>query len=168
MKILSRHSDTARAFAYLLKQWDALNVYCSNGRMEIDNNIAENALQGVAVGRKSWLFAGSDSGGEHVTVLYSLIGTCRLNNVEPEKWLRYVIKRILESRSDLSINTNTVHMSRLRISEPFFFCFLRAFFCHPSFPGLPVNKVKINNKDVRSIRKLLRQIICHTRLPLTG
>ncbi len=89
MKILSRHSDTARAFAYLLKQWDALNVYCSNGRMEIDNNIAENALQGVAVGRKNWLFAGSDSGGEHVTVLYSLIGTCRLNNVEPEKWLRY-------------------------------------------------------------------------------
>ncbi|WP_122985755.1 IS66 family transposase, partial [Escherichia coli] len=84
MKTLSRHSDTAKAFAYLLKQWDALNVYCSNGWVEIDNNIAENALRGVAVGRKNWMFAGSDSGGEHAAVLYSLIGTCRLNNVEPE------------------------------------------------------------------------------------
>ncbi|WP_420054365.1 IS66 family transposase [Escherichia coli] len=63
MKTLSRHSDTAKAFAYLLKQWDALNVYCSNGWVEIDNNIAENALRGVAVGRKNWMFAGSDSGG---------------------------------------------------------------------------------------------------------
>ncbi|EHB7575219.1 IS66 family transposase [Escherichia coli] len=94
MKTLSRHSDTAKAFAYLLKQWEALNVYCSNGQVEIDNNIAENALRGVAVGRKNWLFAGSDSGGEHAAVLYSLIGTCRLNNVEPEKWLRYVIEHI--------------------------------------------------------------------------
>ena len=94
MKILSRHSDTAKAFTYLLKQWDSLNVYCSNGQVEIDNNIAENALRGVAVGRKNWMFAGSDSGGEHAAVLYSLIGTCRLNNVEPEKWLRYVIEHI--------------------------------------------------------------------------
>ncbi|EJV7098957.1 IS66 family transposase [Escherichia coli] len=94
MKTLSRHSDTAKAFAYLLKQRDGLNVYCSNGWVEIDNNIAENALRGVAVGRKNWLFAGSDSGGEHAAVLYSLIGTCRLNNVEPEKWLRYVIEHI--------------------------------------------------------------------------
>nr|HEK8112710.1 IS66 family transposase [Escherichia coli] len=94
MKTLSRHSDTAKAFAYLLKQWGALNVYCSNGWVEIDNNIAENALRGVAVGRKNWMFAGSDSGGEHAAVLYSLIGTCRLNNVEPEKWLRYVIEHI--------------------------------------------------------------------------
>ena len=85
---------TAKAFAYLLKQWDALNVYCSNGWVEIDNNIAENALRGVAVGRKNWMFAGSDSGGEHAAVLYSLIGTCRLNNVELEKWLRYVIEHI--------------------------------------------------------------------------
>lgn len=85
MKTLSRHSDTAKAFTYLLKQWDGLNVYSSNGWVEIDNNIAENALRGVAVGRKNWLFAGSDSGGEYAAVLYSLIGTCRLNNVEPRK-----------------------------------------------------------------------------------
>ncbi len=94
MKTLSRHPDTAKAFAYLLKQWNALNVYCSNGQVETDNNIAENALRGVAAGRKNCMFAGSDSGGEHAAVLYSLIGTCRLNNVEPEKWLRYVIEHI--------------------------------------------------------------------------
>ncbi|MEG2567321.1 MAG: transposase, partial [Acinetobacter sp.] len=80
--------------AYLLKQWDALNLYCSNGWAEIDNNIAENALRGVALGRKNWLFAGSDSGGERAAILYSLIGTCRINNVDPEAWLRYVIGHI--------------------------------------------------------------------------
>lgn len=94
MKVLSRHSDTAKAFAYLLKQWDALNLYCRNGWAEIDNNIAENALRGVALGRKNWLFAGSDAGGEQAAVLYSLIGTCRLNGVEPETWLRYVLGHI--------------------------------------------------------------------------
>lgn len=94
MKVLSRHSDTAKAFAYLLKQWDALNLYSSNGWAEIDNNIAENALRGVALGRKNWLFAGSDAGGERAAVLYSLIGTCRLNGVEPEAWLRYVLGHI--------------------------------------------------------------------------
>ena len=91
---LSRHSDTMKAFAYLLKQWDALNVYCSNGRVEIDNHIAENALRGVVAGRKKCFFASSDSGGEHAAVLYSLIGTCRMNNVEPGKWLRYIIEHI--------------------------------------------------------------------------
>ncbi|ELU5347405.1 IS66 family transposase, partial [Escherichia coli] len=91
---LSKKSRLGEAFSYVLNQWDALNVYCSNGWVEIDNNIAENALRGVAVGRKNWMFAGSDSGGEHAAVLYSLIGTCRLNNVEPEKWLRYVIEHI--------------------------------------------------------------------------
>lgn len=94
MKVLSRHSDTAKAFAYLQKQWEALNLYCSNGWAEIDNNIAENALRCVALGRKNWLFAGSDAGGERAAVLYSLIGTCRLNGVEPEAWLRYVIGHI--------------------------------------------------------------------------
>ncbi|MCC3252065.1 transposase domain-containing protein [Serratia marcescens] len=77
-----------------LKQWNALNLYCENGWAEIDNNIAENALRGVALGRKNWLFAGSDAGGECAALLYSLIGTCKLNGVEPEAWLRYVIGHI--------------------------------------------------------------------------
>lgn len=96
MKTLSRHPDTAKAFTYLLKQWEALNVYCSNGWVEIDNNIAENALRGVAVGPKNWLFVGSDSGGEHAAVLYSLIGTCRLNGIDPEAYLRHILSVLPE------------------------------------------------------------------------
>lgn len=91
---LSRHSDTAKAFAYLLKQWETLNLYCRDDWAEIDNNNAENALRDFALGRKNWLFAGSDVGGERAAILYSLIGTCRLNDVEPEAWLRYVIGHI--------------------------------------------------------------------------
>lgn len=64
MKTLSRHAEIAKAFVYLLKQWNALNLYCKNRWAEIDNNIAENALHGVALGRKNGLFAGSDAGGE--------------------------------------------------------------------------------------------------------
>ncbi|MCX0455069.1 transposase, partial [Escherichia coli] len=91
MKILSRHSDTAKAFTYLLKQWEGLNVYCSNGQVEIDNNIAENALRAVSLGRKNFLFFGSDHGGERGALLYSLIGTCKLNDVDPESYLRHVL-----------------------------------------------------------------------------
>ena len=88
MKTLSRHSDTAKAFAYLLKQWDSLSVYCSNGWVEIDNNIAENALRGVAVGRKNWLFAGSDSG---VVLADQHIPS---EQCGARKWLCYVIEHI--------------------------------------------------------------------------
>lgn len=94
MKVLSRYSDTAKAFAYLLKQWEALNLYCGSAWAENDNNIAKNALRGVAQGRKNWLFAGLDTGGERAAVLYSLIVTCQLNGVDPETWLRYVIGHI--------------------------------------------------------------------------
>ncbi len=96
MKVLSRHSDSAKAFANLLKQWDGLNVYCSNGWAEINNNIAENVLRDVAQGRKNWLFAGSDKGGDRAAVLYSLIGTCRLYGVDPEAWRHFVLSHIQE------------------------------------------------------------------------
>lgn len=94
MKTLSVHAEMAKAFGYMLKQWDALNEYCRNGQVEIDNNIGENALRSVAVGRKNYLFFGSDNGGEAAAVIYSLLGTCRLNGVEPESWLREVIGKI--------------------------------------------------------------------------
>lgn len=94
MKTLSVHAEMAKAFAYLLKQWDGLNEYCRNGQVEIDNNIGENALRSVAVGRKNYLFFGSDNGGEAAAIIYSLLGTCRLNGVEPENWLREVIGKI--------------------------------------------------------------------------
>lgn len=92
MNTLSRHSTTAKAFTYLLKQWDALNEYCRNGWVEIDNNLCENALRVVALGR--YMFFGSDGGGDSAVVMYSLIGSCKLNGIEPEAWLRHVISVI--------------------------------------------------------------------------
>lgn len=92
MNTLSRHSTTAKAFTYLLKQWDALNEYCRNGWVEIDNNLCENALRVVALGR--YMFFGSDGGGDSAVVMYSLIGSCKLNGIEPEAWLRHIISVI--------------------------------------------------------------------------
>lgn len=94
MKVLSRHSDTAKIFAYRQKQWNALNVYCSNGWAEIDNNIAENALRGVLPGPKELAVRGFRCERRASSCLYSLIGICRLNGVEPEAWLRYVLGHI--------------------------------------------------------------------------
>lgn len=94
MKTLSIHAEMAKAFGYMLKQWGALNVFCGDGWVEIDNNIAENALRCVALGRKNWLFAGSNKGGEAAAIIYSLLGTCKLNGVEPEGWLRDVLGKI--------------------------------------------------------------------------
>ncbi|WP_234369984.1 IS66 family transposase, partial [Citrobacter freundii] len=76
------HSELAKAFGYALNQWPALIRYAEDGWVEVDNNIAENALRRVSLGRKNWLFFGSDHGGERGASLYSLIGTCKLNGVD--------------------------------------------------------------------------------------
>ena len=94
LKPLSVHAEMAKAFGYMLKQWDALNVFCGDGLVEIDNNICENALRCVALGRRNYLFFGSDRGGEAAAIIYSLLGTCKLNGVEPEAWLRDVLGKI--------------------------------------------------------------------------
>ncbi|WP_140405765.1 IS66 family transposase, partial [Escherichia coli] len=91
MKTLSRHLELAKAFAYALNQWPALTYYANDGWVEIDNNIAENALRAVSLGRKNFLFFGSDHGGERGALLYSLIGMCKLNDVDPESYLRHVL-----------------------------------------------------------------------------
>jgi transposase len=93
---LSKKSDTAMAVRYALGRWEALMRYCNDGRLEIDNNAAERALRAVALGRKNYLFAGSDRGGESAAVLYSLIGTAKLNGINPESYLRNVLSRIAE------------------------------------------------------------------------
>ena len=97
---LSKKSDTAVAVRYALGRWDALLRYCDDGRLEIDNNAAERALRAVALGRKNYLFAGSDRGGESAAAIYSLIGTAKLNGIDPESYLRNVLSRI----SDHPIN----------------------------------------------------------------
>ena len=77
-------------------RWPALVYYCSDGQTEIDNLIAERALRGVAIGRQNFLFAGADSGGERAAAMYSLIGSARLNGIDPEAYLHYVIERIAD------------------------------------------------------------------------
>ncbi len=82
-----------------LKLWSALMRYRDDGRVEIDNNAAERALRAVALGRKNYLFAGSDAGGERAASIYSLIGTAKLNGLDPEAYLREVLERIAEHPS---------------------------------------------------------------------
>ncbi|WP_420993645.1 IS66 family transposase [Cupriavidus sp. 30B13] len=93
---LSRKSDTTAAILYTLKRWDAFTRYADDGRLEIDNNSAERALRAVALGRKNFLFAGADSGGERAAAMYTLIGTAKLNNLNPEAYLRHVLSRIAD------------------------------------------------------------------------
>ena len=93
---LSTQSDTAKAINYLLNQWQALCYYCEDGAVEIDNNIAENALRGCCLGRKNYLFMGADSGGERAAIMYSLIGSARINGIDPEAYLRYIITHIAD------------------------------------------------------------------------
>ncbi len=89
-------SETAAAIHYALSLWDRLARYLDDGRIELDNMIAERALRPVAVGRRNYLFAGSDNGGQRAAILYSLIGTAKLNGLDPEAYLRYVLGRIAE------------------------------------------------------------------------
>ena len=93
---LSRKSDTALAVRYALSRWEALMRYVDDGGIEIDNNAAERALRVVALGRKNYLFAGSDIGGERAAAIYSLIGTAKLNNIDPEAYLCAVLTRIAD------------------------------------------------------------------------
>ena len=88
---LSKKSITADAIRYALNQWQALTRFTDDGQIEIDNNAAERALRTVALGRKNFLFLGSDAGGERAATLYSLLGTAKLNGINPEAYLTHVI-----------------------------------------------------------------------------
>ena len=93
---LSRKSVTTDAIQYALNQWQALTRYLDDGEIEIDNNAAERALRGVAIGRKNYLFLGSDAGGERAATLYSLLETAKLNGINPEAYLRHVLSVIAD------------------------------------------------------------------------
>ena len=87
MAKMSRKSDVALAIHYALERWRALTLFCEDGRVEMDNNAAERALRAVALGRKNYLFAGSDAGGERAAAIYSLLGSAKLNGIDPEAYL---------------------------------------------------------------------------------
>jgi transposase len=96
LRRLSQKSDLAEAIRYATTRWPAMTRYVTDGRIEIDNNAAERALRTVALGRKNYLFAGSDAGGERAAAIYSLIGTAKLNGLDPEAYLRFVLERIAD------------------------------------------------------------------------
>jgi hypothetical protein len=91
---LSRGNDLAKAMDYMLKRWPAFTRFLDDGRICLSNNAAERALRGIALGRKSWLFAGSDRGGQRAAAMYSLIVTAKMNDVDPQAWLADVLARI--------------------------------------------------------------------------
>ena len=93
---LSSKSETAAAIRYALSHWRALTRYVDDGLLEIDNSAAERSLRAVVMGRKNYLFMGSDSGGQRAAALYSLIGTAKLNALDPALYLRTVLAQIPE------------------------------------------------------------------------
>ena len=94
---LSRHSSVAKAMDYMLRRWEMFARFVDDGRICLTNNAAERALRGIALGRKSWLFAGSDRGGVRAAAMYTLIGTAKLNDVDPQAWLADVLGRIADT-----------------------------------------------------------------------
>jgi transposase len=93
---LSRHSDVAGAIDYMLKRWTAFTRFLEDGTVCLTNNAAERALRGLALGRKAWLFAGSDCGGQRAAFLYSLIVSAKLNDIDPQAWLADVLAAIAD------------------------------------------------------------------------
>ena len=91
---LSRGSDVAKAMDYMLKRLPSFTRFLEDGRLCLTNNAAERALRGIALGRKSWLFAGSDRGGSRAAAMYSLIVTAKMNDIDPQAWLADVLARI--------------------------------------------------------------------------
>jgi hypothetical protein len=93
---ISRKSSLAQAIRYALSRWQALLRYTTDGRLEMTNNAAERAIRPLALGRKNWLFAGADTGGDRAAVMYTIIQTARLNGLDPEAYLCDVIRRIAD------------------------------------------------------------------------
>ena len=96
---MSRHAEVARAMDTVLKRWDTFSRFLGDGRICLSNNVAERALRSVALGRKAWLFAGSDRGDDRAAAMYSLIATAKLNDVDPRARLADVLRRIAVNRS---------------------------------------------------------------------
>ena len=91
---LSAKNDTAKAINYILNRWVAFTRFLDDGRICLSNNAAERAVRCVAVGRRNWTFAGSDAGGHRAAAVYTLIETCKLNDVDPQAWLADVLARL--------------------------------------------------------------------------
>jgi transposase len=121
---LSRHAEVAKAIDYMLKRWPAFARFLDDGRICLTNNAAERALRGLAEGRKSWLFAGSERGAERAAVMYTLIQTAKLNDVDPQAWLADVLARIADTPQTrlaelLPWNSVANHLPKSRLTAAF-------------------------------------------------
>jgi hypothetical protein len=121
---LSRHADVAKAIDYMLKRWPAFTRFLDDGRICLTNNAAERALRGLALGRKSWLFAGSERVAERAAVMYTLIQTAKLNDVDPQAWLADVLARIADTPQTrlaelLPWNWAANHLPKSRLTAAF-------------------------------------------------
>jgi len=92
--IYTPKSAIGQAIAYTLGLWNWLTRYVYNGQVEIDNNLIENSIRPVALGRKNYLFAGSHEAAQQAAMIYSFLGTCKINNIEPYEWLKNTLQRI--------------------------------------------------------------------------
>ena len=93
---LSGGNDVAKAMDYMLKRWAVFARFLVDGRICLTNNAAERGLRGIALGHKSWLFAGSDRGGQRAAVMYSLIVSAKMNDIDPQAWLAHVLATIAQ------------------------------------------------------------------------
>ena len=89
-----------KAFAYTLSRWEKLSLYIHHGELEIDNNLIENAIRPVALGRKNYLFAGSHQAAQRAGMIYSLLASCKNNDVEPYKWLKNILQIIPDYKAN--------------------------------------------------------------------
>jgi transposase len=92
-------SPLGKAYDYCLKRWDSLMAYLKDGNLNIDNNLCENAIRPLALGRKNYLFAGSHEAAKNIAMYYSFFATCKKNNINPSKWLHHVLKNINDTKS---------------------------------------------------------------------
>jgi hypothetical protein len=116
LRRVSGRSDIAGAIRYALTRWKALTRYLDDGTLAIDNDPVERSIRPLVLGRKNWLFAGSDAGGERAAAIYSLIETAKMNGLDPDAYLRSVLDRIADhpiNRVDELLPWN-LHISSLQ------------------------------------------------------
>ncbi len=94
LELIRPKSPEAQAIGYVMRQWEALKRYTEHGALSIDNNLAERTLRPVAIGRKNWLFAGSDEGAKRAAVIFSLVASCRLHGVDPYAYFRFLLQQL--------------------------------------------------------------------------
>ena len=118
--LVANGSGTAKAMDYSLRRWAALSRYASDGRLPIDNNPVENIIRPIAIGRKNWLFTGSERAGQRAAAIQTLLGTAKLNGLDPAAWLRETLEKLptcLNSNIDslLPLRVETLHPSTTQV-----------------------------------------------------